>query len=73
MLLLYTILVPFVNAASDGALEPPSNTKWMCGIGSMVFVFLLMPYWGREGVDPVIAYTVTWVIMGCWILYGIAN
>jgi hypothetical protein len=65
--------VSSVIAVSDGQLEPPSMTKWFCGIGSVLFVYLILPFWGRNGVDPVIAYVVCWTIMGCWVLYGIAN
>ena len=47
--------------------------KWACGLIGVIFVFVLLPNWGRDGIDPVIAYTASWVIMGCWILYGIAQ
>ena len=73
LFLLISLGIEGVLAVSDAVAEPLSKTKWFCGVCSVVFVFVLMPNYGREGMDPVIAYTATWVIMGCWILYGIAN
>ena len=72
-LLLLLFCIHNVVAVSDGVLEPPSNVKWGCGILSVVFVYVILPYWGRDGVDPVMAYVICWTIMGCWVLYGIAN
>ena len=65
-----------VCAVEDGALEPVSTVKWMYGVCGVFFVFVVMPpgvFGGREGVDPVIAFTVCWTIIGCWTLRGIAN
>jgi hypothetical protein len=41
-----------VVAVSDGALAPPSNTVWGCAVASVIFVYLILPFWGRDGVDP---------------------
>lgn len=76
VLVLILLLATGVGAVSDGQLEPVSIVKWMYGIGGVFFVFIVMPpgiFGGREGVDPVIAFTVCWTIIGCWTLRGIAN
>ena len=75
-LVLVLLLAEGVRAVSDGQLEPVSCTKWLYGIGGVFFVFIVMPpgvFGGREGVDPVIAFTICWTIIGCWTLRGIAN
>ena len=71
ILLLLIQCTPVVSV--EGQLEGPNPTKWYCGIYSVIFVFIMLPYWGRDGIDPVIAYVACWTIMGCWTLYGIAN
>jgi hypothetical protein len=76
VLSLLLLLAASVRAVSDGSLEPVSTVKWMYGLGGVFFVFLVMPpgiFGGRDGVDPVIAFTVCWTIIGCWTLRGIAN
>ena len=65
-----------VDAVEDGNLEPVSTVKWLYGLGGIFFVFIMMPpgiFGGREGIDPVIAFTICWTIIGCWTLRGIAN
>ncbi len=61
------------SAVDDGAIEPPSSTKWCYGWCAIVFVYVIMPFWGREGFDYVWAYIICYVVIGCWVLRGIAN
>ncbi len=73
LVVLFWLAAAPASAVEDGNIPPPSWTKWGYGVVSFIFVYLLVPYMGRDGVDPVIAFTVCWTIIGCWTLYGIAN
>ena len=68
------LVVP-VHAVSDEHAEPLSMVKWGCSVCAVFFVFFVVPAGGmfKDGIDPVIAYVIAWVIMGCWVLYGIAQ